>query len=159
MKNKNAYLIANLIIIFMALAVFLGIQTNEYAYFKELAFKQAQNDAEMAAVDINAQITNFSLSQRVAGEMMANDLFLKEWCMEETNDVDSAHHQVLYRYLKNYKEKYDYDVVFLFQTKPGIITMTEASTGLSLRRLILMYGILIFLISKVTMIYRLTEMR
>ena len=112
MKNKNAYLIANLIIIFMALAVFLGIQTNEYAYFKELAFKQAQNDAEMAAVDINAQITNFSLSQRVAGEMMANDLFLKEWCMEETNDVDSVHHQVLYRYLKNYKEKYDYDVVF-----------------------------------------------
>ena len=49
--------------------------------------------------------------------------------------------------------------VFLFQTKSGIITMTEASTGLSLRRLILMYGILIFLISKVTMIYRLTEMR
>ena len=117
MKNKNAYLIANLIIIFMALAVFLGIQTNEYAYFKELAFKQAQNDAEMAAVDINAQITNFSLSQRVAGEMMANDLFLKEWCMEETNDVDSVHHQVLYRYLKNYKEKYDYDVVFFVSDK------------------------------------------
>lgn len=117
MKKKNAYLIANLLIIIMALAGFFGIQVNEYEYFREMAFRQAQNDVELSAIDINSQVTNFSLSQRVSAEMMANDLFLKEWCMEETDDTDSAHHRVLYRYLREYKEKYDYDVVFFVSDK------------------------------------------
>ncbi|MBQ1502286.1 MAG: hypothetical protein IIZ45_06725 [Firmicutes bacterium] len=115
--KKNAYLIANLILIIMALAVFFGIQTNEYAFFKEMAFRQAQNDVELSVADINYQITNLSLEQRVSAEMMANDIFLKSWCRKETEDAASEHHQVLYQYLSEYKKKYNYDVVFFVSDK------------------------------------------
>ena len=117
MKKKNAYLIANLILIILALAVFFGIQANEYAFFKDIAFRQAQNDVELSAADINYQITNLSLEQRVSAEMMANDIFLKSWCRKESEYPLSEHHQVLYQYLSEYKKKYNYDVVFFVSDK------------------------------------------
>ncbi|WP_175494671.1 sensor domain-containing diguanylate cyclase [Oribacterium sp. WCC10] len=117
MKRKNLFLIANVLIMFLIFVVFYGIQTNELSYYREMAFRQAQNDVTLTAIDINSQITNMSTEQRVSAQMMANDIFLKKWCETETEDASSGHTDILYKYLSEYKEKYGYDVVFFVSNK------------------------------------------
>lgn len=117
MRGRNTFIIANIVVIILVVGGFAGMQLNEFSYYKEVATDQAMNDVELTAIDINSQISNISTEQRVASQMMANDIFLKAWCEEETADADSKHAEILYSYLDEYKEKYDYDVVFFVSNK------------------------------------------
>ncbi|WP_026666068.1 sensor domain-containing diguanylate cyclase [Butyrivibrio sp. FC2001] len=117
MKKKNYTAIANIVIIILIVVVFAGIQFNEFSFYKETARNQAQNDVGLTSIDIKSRITSISSEQRVASQMMANDIFLKEWCNKETSDVNSEHAKQLYGYLNEYKEKYNYDVVFFVSNK------------------------------------------
>ncbi len=113
MIKNHIYFIANALIIILIVIGFVGIQINEFSYYKELAHEQAKNSVSITASDIDSQITNISMQQRVVSQMMANDIFLKQWCEEESADETTAEHaEILYDYLNTYKEKYDYDVVF-----------------------------------------------
>ena len=113
MIKKHIYFIANALIIILILIGFSGIQINEFSYYKELAEEHAKNSVSITASDINSQITNLSMQQRVVSQMMANDIFFKQWCEEESADEITAEHaEILYDYLNTYKEKYDYDIVF-----------------------------------------------
>ena len=115
-KKHGALMLATAIVV-MILAAFAGIQFNEGMYFKQLALSQAANDVELTALDLNSQITNISTEQRVVSQMMANDIFLKEWCEDESSDATTSHAKKLYAYLKAYKEKYDYDTVFFVSNR------------------------------------------
>ena len=112
MLKRHGFKIFGIFIIVTLLLIFTVIRVNEGSYFQELAVNQAVNDVELTALDLNSQITNISTEQRVVSQMMANDIFLKEWCEDETSDAGTEHAQFLYSYLKAYQEKYDYDVVF-----------------------------------------------
>ena len=112
MLKRHGFKIFGIFIIVILLLIFTVIRVNEGSYFQELAVNQAVNDVELTALDLNSQITNISTEQRVVSQMMANDIFLKEWCEDETSDAGTEHAQFLYSYLKAYQEKYDYDVVF-----------------------------------------------
>ena len=75
MKKKNYSTIANIIIILLIVVTFAGIQFNEFSFYKDSAREQAKNDVILTSVDIKSQITNISTEQRVASQMMANDVF------------------------------------------------------------------------------------
>lgn len=117
MFKKHGFKIFGIFIIVISLLIFIVIQMNEGSYFQELAMEQAINDVELTALDLNSQITDISTEQRVVSQMMANDIFLKGWCADETADADTEHAQLLYSYLKAYQEKYDYDIVFFVSNK------------------------------------------
>ncbi len=117
MKKRYLYLITNIVIIVMICVIFGSIQANELSFYKQLAHEQAENDVSLTATDINAKITAIATEQLVASQMMANDIFLKQWCMNETADPTSDTAQMLYTYLAEYKKTYDYDVVFFVSNK------------------------------------------
>ena len=117
MLKNHAYIFANVLIILFVILGFAGMQMNELSYYREVANEQAINEVELTAKDINFQISNIATEQRLLSQMMANDIFLKEWCETETEDIDSEHTQFLYEYLNEYKEAYDYDVVFFVSNK------------------------------------------
>ena len=117
MKKTNYSVIANIVIVILIVVVFMGIQFNEFSFYKETARNQALNDVKLTSIDIKSRITNISSEQRVASQMMANDIFLKAWYEEETSDPSSEHAKYLYEYLDEYKNKYDYDVVFFVSDK------------------------------------------
>lgn len=91
---------------------FLWMQVNDFIFYKQIATEQAKNDVMLSAMDINSEITLHAEEQLVVSQMMANDIFLKGWCAEETDDPADAHSTQLYEYLAAYKNKYNYDVVF-----------------------------------------------
>lgn len=117
MKRKYIYYIANIIIIILILVGFTGMQLNEYSYYGHLAQEEAKKEVSLTSNDINAKIEKISSDQRVASEMMANDVYLIEWCEDESKDTNSAHAKQLYNYLNVYKELFNYDVVFFVSNK------------------------------------------
>ncbi len=117
MKKGYLYLITNIVIIVMICVIFGSIQANELSFYKQLAHEQAANDVNLTATDINAKITSIATEQLVASQMMANDIFLKHWCENETSDSTSDLSQMLCTYLAEYKKAYDYDVVFFVSNK------------------------------------------
>ncbi len=112
MLRKNIFFIANSIIIVLILVVFLGVQSSEIAFYKQIAEDRAKDDVNLTAIDISANLTNIVTEQRVVSQMMANDTFLKSWCHQEDGAITGQQVYQLYSYLQEYKIEYDYDVVF-----------------------------------------------
>ena len=110
--RKNSVLIANFIVLFLILVVYFTIQINEIEFFRQMAYDEAIKDAELTAKDINDSLNGFVIEQRVVSQMMSNDIFLKEWCHEETGETAGQNVYSLYSYLREYKNIYGYDVVF-----------------------------------------------
>ncbi len=110
--KKHSLLVANIIVVILIIVVFAGLQINEYTYYKNLAIDQAREDVAFTAGDISSHLTIATTEQVVASQMMANDIFLKMWTLSEVGDTTDAHKKLLYNYLKEYKEKYNYDIVF-----------------------------------------------
>ncbi len=117
MNKKNSVVTANLIVIILIVLGFVWMQINDFLFYKQVATEQAENDVMLSAMDINSEITLLAEEQLVVSQMMANDIFLKRWCANETGDAYGENCTQLYEYLTTYKEKYDYDVVFFVSNK------------------------------------------
>ncbi|WP_029320364.1 GGDEF domain-containing protein [Butyrivibrio sp. AE3004] len=112
MLKKHSILFANIIVILLIIVVSTGLQINEYTYYKNAAIKQAREDVAFTSSDISYRLTIATTEQLVASQMMANDIFLKIWAEDEISFNTDEHKQLLYDYLNEYKQKYNYDVVF-----------------------------------------------
>lgn len=118
--RKHIVLITNILIIVVVIAGFAAIEFGFVRVFRENARKQAQNDVVVTGIDISSQISNVSTTQRVASQMIASDLFLKQWIQTETDiPEDNDNIDQLYDYLKEYKDVLQYDTVFFVSEKTG----------------------------------------
>lgn len=112
MLRRNAFFFANAIIIVLILTVYFAIQSSEIAFYRQMAESQAADDVKLTAIDISSSLSNIVTEQRVVSQMMANDMFLKDWCHQEDGSTSGQQVYQLYSYLQEYKNKYGYDVVF-----------------------------------------------
>ena len=118
--RRHIVLITNILIIVVVVAGFVAAEYGFIRFFKETAKTQAQNDAIVAGIDVSSQISNVSTTQRVASQMIASDLFLKVWAQSETHiPEDNENAELLYDYLKEYKNVLGYDTVFFVSEKTG----------------------------------------
>ncbi len=117
MKQKSYFFIGNMVFIVLIVIGFIGMQINDFSFYRQTATEQAQNDVRLSAMDINTKITLIAEEQCVVSQMMANDIFLKQWCANETGNTEDESTKVLYDYLNEYKKKYKYDVVFFVSDK------------------------------------------
>ena len=101
--RKHIVLITNILIIVVVVAGFIAIEYGFISFYRQQTREQAQNAVVVTGVDVSSQISNVSTTQRVASQMIASDLFLKQWIRTETpNPDDNKDIQVLYDYLPNY---------------------------------------------------------
>lgn len=118
--RKHLVLITNIIIIIVVVAGFAAIEYGFVRFFNQNAKDQAQNDVVVTGVDVSSQISNVSTTQRVASQMIASDLFLKAWTDTETAiPQENESIDLLYDYLKEYKNVLEYDTVFFVSEKTG----------------------------------------
>ncbi|MCR5526677.1 MAG: sensor domain-containing diguanylate cyclase [Lachnospiraceae bacterium] len=118
--KKHTILITNIIVFGLIFAAIILLQYNDARYYKKTVENQVINDIERACFDIDTQLSKVTTEERVVSQMMANDVFLKEWAADETkNSMSSYDWQKLYDYLKAYRLKYDYDVVFFVSDNTG----------------------------------------
>ena len=118
--RKHLVLITNIIIIIVVVAGFAAIEYGFVRFFNQNAKDQAQNDVVVTGVDVSSQISNVSTTQRVASQMIASDLFLKSWTDTETAiPQENESIDLLYDYLKEYKNVLEYDTVFFVSEKTG----------------------------------------
>ena len=112
MIKKYAFVIVNFIIIIFIIGVYLIVQVGELSFYKEMAHNQAINDTKLTAGDINSQLSSIASEQIIASQMMAHDMFLREWCHNENGDKTGEQAYQLYSYLMEYQLNYGYDCVF-----------------------------------------------
>ncbi len=112
MKKNNPFFITNSIIILLIVGVYIALQINELSFYREMAVNQAMNDVNLTATDVNSRISSLASEQVIISQMMANDMFLKEWCQEENGETTGPQPYKLYNYLDEYKHQYGYDNVF-----------------------------------------------
>ncbi len=118
--RKHIVLITNILIIVVVVAGFIAIEYGFISFYRQQTREQAQNAVVVTGVDVSSQISNVSTTQRVASQMIASDLFLKQWIRTETpNPDDNKDIQVLYDYLKEYKNVLGYDTVFFVSDETG----------------------------------------
>ena len=118
--RKHIVLITNILIIVVVVAGFIAIEYGFVSFYRQQTREQAQNAVVVTGVDVSSQISNVSTTQRVASQMIASDLFLKQWIRTETpNPDDNKDIQVLYDYLKEYKNVLGYDTVFFVSDETG----------------------------------------
>lgn len=118
--RRHIVLITNILIIIIVVAGFSAIEYGFVTYTNKNAKNQAQNNVVLTGIDVSSQISNISTTQRVASQMIASDLFLKQWTQTETQmpeDNDST--GLLYNYLNEYKTVLGYDTVFFVSEKTG----------------------------------------
>lgn len=117
MSRKNHVLYSSLIIAVFITLGFGFVLYSDASYYMQLARKQTERTVALAASDVTKDIKNFASTQIVTAQTMANDAFLRQWLMNEPESLDGPGSLMLREYLKAYKEKYGYDVVFLVSTK------------------------------------------
>ncbi len=118
--RKHIVLITNILIIIVVIAGFAAIEYGFVRFFKDTARTQAQNEVVVTGIDVSSQISNISMTQRVAAQMIASDLFLKVWAQSETYmPEDNENIDLLYDYLKEYQGVLGYDTVFFVSEKTG----------------------------------------
>lgn len=118
--RKHIVLITNILIVVVVVAGFVAIEYGFISFYKRQTMQQAQNAVVVTGIDVSSQISNVSTTQRVASQMIASDLFLKQWTRTETPDPDDNDNiQVLYDYLNEYKQVLGYDTVFFVSEETG----------------------------------------
>ena len=111
--KKHILLISNLIIILSIVAGFIGIVNRDTRTYQDLVEQHLENIVSLADTDISKHIENSMTKPVMVSKTMANDEFLKEWLLQEKENVgDSTYLEQLYSYLKTYQEKYNYTTVF-----------------------------------------------
>jgi len=118
--KKHTLLFSNLIIIIFIIAGFIGMVYKDTRSYQDLAEKHLENILSLADADISNHIENSMTKPVMVSKTMANDEFLKEWLLQERENVDDETYlKQLYSYLKAYQEKYDYTTVFCISAQTG----------------------------------------
>ncbi len=118
--KKHMLLFSNLIIILSIMIGFIGMVYKDTKAYQDLAEKHLENILSLADTDISNHIENSMTKPVMVSKTMANDEFLKEWLLQEPENVkDDTYLEQLYNYLKVYQEKYDYTTVFCVSARTG----------------------------------------
>lgn len=108
----------------VCLTILLGVltilYTNEKA-FRKFAMDDVENISKLSSSIIYAEINNSMTKPIFVGQTMANDLFLKNWLLEEPEKgADEAGSELIRRYLASYSERYGYDSVSVISAQSNI---------------------------------------
>ncbi|MEG1869436.1 MAG: sensor domain-containing diguanylate cyclase [Oscillospiraceae bacterium] len=107
------------------LGVLLILLANEKS-FRKIVIDDIENISKLSSSIIYAEIDNSLTKPIFVGQTMANDLFLKNWLSEETENGGTAKQkEMIQKYLMDYREKYDYDIVFMVSAKSNIYYCQE----------------------------------
>lgn len=111
--KKHILLISNLIIILSIVVGFVAIVDRDARTYQDLAEQHLENIVSLADTDISKHIENSMTKPVMVSKTMANDEFLKEWLLQEKQNVgNSKYFEHLYGYLRAYQEEYNYTTVF-----------------------------------------------
>ncbi|MET0017117.1 diguanylate cyclase [Oscillibacter sp.] len=118
--KKHILLLSSLAIIFSIVIGFVGIVYKDTTAYQDLAEKHMENVLSLADKDISSHIEDTMTKPVMVSKTMANDEFLKNWLMQEPENVkNDTYLKQLYSYLKTYQEEYDYTTVFCVSSQTG----------------------------------------
>ncbi|MEG1577812.1 MAG: diguanylate cyclase [Oscillospiraceae bacterium] len=100
------------------LGIFLIVLVNEKSFTK-LVDDDIRNISKLSSAMISAKMGDSLEGLVFVGQTMANDLFLRDWLIEEEGDGSGASVEKMQRYLSGYTEEFGYDSAFLVSEKTG----------------------------------------
>ncbi|MEG1240822.1 MAG: diguanylate cyclase [Oscillospiraceae bacterium] len=106
----------------VGLTIFLGVCliviVNEKS-FTRLVDDNIRNISKLSSATICAKIDDSLEGPIFVSQTMGNDVFLRDWLMEEERDGGQADVADMQRYLSEYTEEFGYDSAFLVSEKTG----------------------------------------
>lgn len=121
MKRNNMLLRTNSLIFIIILIGFACILFTNYSTYKKILEDDIENISRLTSSTIYAEIDNELTKPIFVAQTMANDSFLKTWLRQENASMTSpGYSDALQKYLSDYREKYQYDAVFMISAKSNI---------------------------------------
>lgn len=100
---------------------FTGMSFINYMTFSKVSNESIENIARLTSSTIYAEIDNDLTKPIYVSQTMANDTFLKEWMINEKNyPDDEIYQQRLMDYLNAFRNKYNYDSIFVVSAQSDI---------------------------------------
>lgn len=111
--DRKFRLKVNILICLIILVGFAAMALTSYSTYSKIIDNDIVNISKLTSTNIYSDIRNEITKPIFVSLTMANDSFLKEWLRLERTNNTPEHQEQLRQYLLGFKEKYDYDSVFM----------------------------------------------